>query len=125
MAAVLVEVLAVAFFPDPTVAYPVRVIAAGALLLYFWPRYESLRITGRGGIGWALAAGVGVYVLWEGLVRLGLAGGESASAWPVPDGLSRWALGPWLAVWGIGFTIVTPIVEELAFRGYLMRRLAG
>jgi exosortase E/protease (VPEID-CTERM system) len=125
LAVVLVEILAVAFLPDPDLAYPVRAGAAGALLLYFWPRYESLRVAGRDGLAPALFAGVGVYVLWETLVRFGLAGGSSAETWPVPDELPRWALGPWLAVWGIGFTIVTPVVEELAFRGYLMRRLVA
>jgi exosortase E/protease (VPEID-CTERM system) len=124
LAVVLVEILAVAFLPDPDLAYPVRVSVVGAILVYFWPRYESLRVAGRGGLGPALFAGAGVYVLWESLVRFGLAGGSSET-WPVPDELPRWALGPWLAVWGIGFTIVTPIVEELAFRGYLMRRLVA
>jgi exosortase E/protease (VPEID-CTERM system) len=124
LAAVLVDVFATAFLPDPDVAYPVRVIAAGGLLVYFWPRYESLWVAGRDRIAPALIAGLGVFVLWGGLTRLGLAGGDAA-AWPMPDGLSLWAVGPWLFVWGVGFTIVTPIVEELAFRGYLMRRLVG
>jgi len=124
LAAVLIEVLATAFLPDPDVAYPVRVSVAGLLLLYFRPRYESLRVVGRDGLAPALIAGLGVFVVWDGLTRFGLAGGTS-DCWPIPDALPRWALGPWLAIWGVGFTIVTPIAEELAFRGYLMRRLAG
>lgn len=32
---------------------------------------------------------------------------------------------PWLAANAVGFVLVTPLVEEVAFRGYLMRRLVS
>jgi exosortase E/protease (VPEID-CTERM system) len=130
LTAVLVEVLAVAFVPDPGLAYPVRVLAAGGLLAYFWPRYHGLRaepVPPRTRLAtiWGVAAGIGVYFLWIGLARTGLAGGESAEDWSVPDAVPTWAAGPWLALSGLGFVLVTPLVEELAFRGYLMRRLVS
>jgi exosortase E/protease (VPEID-CTERM system) len=130
LAAILIEVLAVAFVPDSSLAYPVRVLAAGGLLAYFWPRYHGLRaepVPPRANFaaGWGVLAGLGVYFLWVGLARTGWAGGESAEDWSVPDGVPTWAAGPWLALYGLGFVLVTPLVEELAFRGYLMRRLVA
>src|SRR5262249_30080120 len=44
-----------------------------------------------------------------------LAGGPAKLPWP-------WATG-WLAFRVIGAVLVVPLAEELAFRGYLMRRL--
>src|SRR5262249_9151685 len=38
-------------------------------------------------------------------------------------GLAIRATGLWIAAWLVGFVIVTPLAEEIAFRGYLMRRL--
>jgi exosortase E/protease (VPEID-CTERM system) len=130
LVAVLVELLAVAFVPDPGLGYPVRVLAAGGMLAYFWPRYHGLRAEpvpprARFAAGWGVLAGTGVYFLWVGLARTGWAGGEGSEDWSVPAIVPSWAVGPWLALSGLGFVLVTPLAEELAFRGYLMRRLVS
>jgi CAAX prenyl protease-like protein len=62
-----------------------------------------------------------VFVLWIALVPSGI--GEPS---PLRDGLER--LSPaWAALWLIfriaGATLTVPLAEELAFRGYLLRRL--
>jgi CAAX prenyl protease-like protein len=36
---------------------------------------------------------------------------------------SGWALAAWAVVRLVGFVVITPLAEELAFRGYLLRRL--
>lgn len=120
LAAVAVQMLAAAFSQRPELLYPVRALVAGALLWYFWPRYAALRSPGRGspgtGLAWALAVGVGVCVLWVALVR------EKESFQVVAD-QPGWLAAGWVAARLVGFVIVTPLAEELAFRGYLMRRL--
>lgn len=120
LAAILVDMFAAALSPQPELLYPVRAIVAGLLLAYFWPRYTALRTSGRGpawaGLAWAVAAGVGVFLLWIALVK------DERPLAPAADLSGGWAAG-WIAAKVIGFVVVTPLAEELAFRGYLMRRL--
>jgi exosortase E/protease (VPEID-CTERM system) len=125
---VLIDTVAMAFLSDPAQAYPLRVIAGAGTLFYFWPNYAVLRQTTPPGycstpFGWAVATGAAVYVTWIVLERFGTAGGTSASGINAPTGLPEWAAVPWRMVCAIGFTLVTPVLEELAFRGYFMRRL--
>jgi len=100
--------------------YPVRVIAAVWVLWVFRRHYTNLGWT----MSWrAVAIGCGTFAVWVALVPSGPA---SADHWPaalrsVPV---HWA-GAWLALRVIGYTITVPLVEELAFRGYLTRRLMG
>lgn len=114
-----VAMLTGAFAVDVDWLYPLRVLAAGALLWRFRRHYVAL--------GWdfswaAVAIGVGVFPFWLAL--------ESASSHPVPAALTA-ALGGtwmgWIGVWllfrVLGSVIVVPLAEELAFRGYLTRRL--
>jgi exosortase E/protease (VPEID-CTERM system) len=101
--------------------YPLRVATALAVILAYRAQYRSL--------AWglhlqSLAIGAGVFVLW----RL-LAQGAGATA---TQGLEHALadLGPiQAALWTFariaGMCVVVPIVEELAFRGYLLRRLVA
>jgi exosortase E/protease (VPEID-CTERM system) len=119
LGAIVVQMLAAAFSPRPSDFYPLRALLAGVLLVYFWRRYDVLRTPGRGsalaGLVWAVAAGTGVFALWAALVPTEplLTPGD----WPA------WATALWLVAKAIGFVVITPLAEELAFRGYLMRRL--
>jgi exosortase E/protease (VPEID-CTERM system) len=98
--------------------YPLRVIAAGVVLWVFRAQYLRL--------GWSLswravAIGCVTFAVWISLVPPGPA---DADAWPsalasVPV---HWAAA-WLLLRVVGYTLTVPLVEELAFRGYLMRRL--
>ncbi len=98
--------------------YPVRVIAAVWVLWVFRKSYSNLGWT----VSWrAIAIGCATFAIWIALVPAGPAGGER---WPtalqsVPF---HWAAA-WLALRVVGYTITVPLVEELAFRGYLTRRL--
>jgi CAAX prenyl protease-like protein len=72
----------------------------------------------------SVAIGLGVCAIWYALAR----GGGARDVAELEAGLS--ALGPgWSAVWILsrvaGMTLVVPIAEELAFRGYLLRRLSS
>ena len=100
--------------------YPFRVLTVAAALWYFRGDYAALRWS------WsrtAVAIGAGTFVLWMALEPAPTGSvAETELAW----GLAR--LGPiwgtvWLAFRVAGSVVTVPIAEELAFRGYLTRRL--
>jgi exosortase E/protease (VPEID-CTERM system) len=119
LGAVVIQMLAGAFSHRPADLYPARALVAGVLLTTFWRRYDALRVPGRDsaavGLWWSAAAGLGVLAAWVALVPT-----EPLST---PDDWPSWAAGLWLVARVVGFVIITPLAEELAFRGYLMRRL--
>ncbi len=98
--------------------YPARVLAAAVVLWWFWREYADLRWT----FSWdALAIGVAAFAIW---LPLQSASAESGNA--LASGLS--GLSPagywcWLIFRVVGHVITVPLAEELAFRGYLTRRL--
>ena len=101
--------------------YPLRFLAAGAALWCFREQYRLLDWR----ISWfAPLIGIAVFLLWIALDSL--AGGGSSSDRSIPAALSAmpaWARTVWLAG-RIGAAVITvPIAEELAFRGFLTRRL--
>jgi exosortase E/protease (VPEID-CTERM system) len=98
--------------------YPLRVIAAGVVLWMFRRHYAGLRWT----ISWrAIAIGAVTFVIWVSLVPA-----EAGAGSPWPDALRsipvHWAAA-WLIMRVIGYVIAAPLVEELAFRAYLPRRI--
>jgi len=99
--------------------YPLRFFAAFAILWHFRRQYADLDWH----FGWfAAAIGAVVFAMWLGLDRLAPAGAASG----IPAGLAMlpaWARIGWLAFRVAGAVFTVPIAEELAFRGFLSRRL--
>ncbi|MDA5557285.1 exosortase E/protease, VPEID-CTERM system [Shimia sp. MMG029] len=102
-------VIVSAFWPTPAEGYPLRTALMAAALLYFLP---ALR-------GWcalpsktAIATGCAIGVLW--IVTAPVASATSNT--PAPDAL-------WIALRLIGTILLVPLIEELFFRGYILRRL--
>jgi exosortase E/protease (VPEID-CTERM system) len=101
--------------------YALRFLAAGVVLTAYRQRYR--------GMGWrpgwaAVGLGVVVFALWLSLERI--AGGGNRS--PMPPALAAAPAGVragWIALRFLGATLTVPIAEELAFRGYAMRRLVS
>lgn len=99
--------------------YAVRVAVAGLVLWGYRARYGPLAWSWS----WpAVAAGVAVFAVWIGL--------EWAFPPAEPSTDDPFALPPverwfWLVGRILGGVVVVPVVEELAFRGYLLRRLQG
>ena len=99
--------------------YPLRFFAAAAALWFFRHRYAKLDWR----FGWfAVLVGCGVFVLWLALDRIsgthadsGIAAG--LASWP------GWARIAWLIFRTLAAVVTVPIAEELAFRGFLLRRL--
>jgi exosortase E/protease (VPEID-CTERM system) len=100
--------------------YPLRVLAAATALWYYHRYYAALRWTWS----WtAIAIGIVTFVLWMAL--------EPAPTGTSTDSTFGTGLARLGAVWGptwlvfrvIGSVVTVPLAEELAFRGYLSRRL--
>ncbi|MEM7437439.1 MAG: exosortase E/protease, VPEID-CTERM system [Myxococcota bacterium] len=105
--------------------YPVRVGVAITALAWFRRDYVAgLRkhLRGRSIWSWhAVLIGAAVYAIW--ILFWGF-GHSGADAPPAALGeLSSAAAFIWIVSRIVGSTITVPIIEELAFRGFLLRRL--
>jgi CAAX prenyl protease-like protein len=101
--------------------YGARLVAAAVALFFtrhYW-RKDVIRRVSAAGPFW----GVAVFALWIGFTptNTDLASTLSKDLGELPDG-ARLA---WLAARVLGTCAMAPIVEELAFRGFLQRRLMG
>jgi CAAX prenyl protease-like protein len=104
--------------------YPLRFFAAVIVLCSFWPELKKLNWR----FGWfGPLAGAAVFVMWiapSAFALFGPAHTRGASSLGAdlaalsPTG--RWA---WIAIRVAAAVLTVPIAEELAFRGYLARRL--
>jgi exosortase E/protease (VPEID-CTERM system) len=91
--------------------YPLRLLPAGAALWYFRREYTDLRWTlSLPALGWGVVA----FGLW-----LALDWADPGMAAPPSEAPGTL----WLCGRGLGSVVVVPLAEELAFRGYLLRRL--
>jgi len=101
--------------------YPLRLLAGVACLAWAWSELPPrlLAVT-RVGLGY----GVGAFVLWFALERAGVQPRASGlpSGW---EGLGPVAAGAWVVLRVLGFVLLVPLAEELAFRGFLLRRLSS
>src|SRR5262249_13876141 len=101
--------------------YAVRVLAAAGALWYYRGEHADLRWSWS----WAAPAiGAGVFAVWMALETAWSPGDSS----PIAQGLARLGRGPaaaWLSFRVVGSVLVVPLVEELAFRGFLLRRLVA
>ena len=91
---------------------------SGAVLWTFWKTYSDLRWS----LSWqAIAIGAATFAIWLALMP---AGAHDKDGWSVSLAAMHpaWA-GSWLAIRVIGYVVIVPLAEELAFRGYAMRRL--
>lgn len=107
--------------------YGARAVVVGCLLLAFWRHYTELHtVTGLTGarIMAAVAAGILVFVLWINLDQP-----WATTAQPTPfNPVSPAESGPdWVLVFFrlLGMAIIVPVMEELFWRSYLLRRIDG
>jgi exosortase E/protease (VPEID-CTERM system) len=103
--------------------YPIRFLGTGAVIWSFWRRLFNLsNLAGRFSWG-AIGMGLAVFILWIG-VDWGM--GESEIGDNIQKSLAEmpamWSTA-WITFRVLGSVITVPIAEELAFRGYLLRRL--
>jgi len=99
--------------------YPLRLIAGLSALVYFRRRFKALDWH------WSWRAptlGAGIFLVWV------LAAHFLIPAAGIPDALAALppaARGLWIASRFAASILTVPIAEELAYRGYLMRRLGS
>ncbi len=100
--------------------YPIGVVITGTVLWHYRAAYRAL----FGSWSWEpFAIGTLVFALWALLVP-----GNTGESQPLADTLAAWPT--WLAaVWILfrilGSILTVPLAEELAFRGYLIRKLVA
>jgi exosortase E/protease (VPEID-CTERM system) len=100
------------------ILYPLRPVVVGLTLWHFRAIYRTWQWTVSGS---AIAVGIAVFILW-----LVLEPASDSSA--LLAGLN--ALSPaerlaWIGMRVFGSVLIVPLAEELAFRGYLLRRLVA
>lgn len=112
--------IAAAFSTGFEALYPIKIVVGVAVLAIYFPAYRKIP---RSWSWLAAMNGVAVFAIW-----LGLEPFANREETHLADGLQRlppvWAI-VWLSFRAIGSTAVVPIAEELAFRGYLMRRITN
>lgn len=97
-----------------------RVFVAVAIFAWFFPQYGALQWPSC----WRpLALGFAGFALWVALAPSG------SDADPLPFGPLRsapaWCATLWWSGRLLGYFVAAPLVEELAFRGFLLRRFAS
>lgn len=97
-------------------------LAAAAIAL--WIHRDVLREAVRGAVSWVgPAAGVVTFALWMVLVTPDQV--TDATIAQELSGLPTWQVVAWVGTRVIGSVLIVPVVEELAFRGFLLRRLVS
>lgn len=100
--------------------YPLGVVTAAIALWHFRGSYRGVAALPSCE---SLTIGVVVFAVW---MWMEPAGSDAASV--IPAHLARWPTGIallWIAFRLVGSIVTVPIVEEFAFRGYLIRKLGG
>jgi exosortase E/protease (VPEID-CTERM system) len=99
--------------------YAIRLVAGGLVLWFCWPKLTALdwRFSWRGP-----AAGIAVFALWMCASRLLVPASTMPDALAAMSSPQRWL---WIAGRVAASLIIVPIAEELAYRGYLLRRLTA
>ena len=106
--------------------YGLRVIAAGAALCCFARHYRQ-----QGVLNWTfslapIAIGAVVFGIWMAAERFfGAAPGLQTTMAEALSSMPEVAVYGWVIFRAIGSICIVPLVEELAFRGYLTRRLVN
>ena len=101
--------------------YPLRFVAAGAVLWFFRSTYAKLDWHFG---GFSVLAGCAVFGVWLGLDSM--AGAHAPNAIAVGlAALPSAARISWLVFRTAAAVITVPIAEELAFRGFLIRRISS
>lgn len=105
---------------EPMDYYLVGVVLALAALLYYRAAYRRLLWD----FSWvAVGIGVAVFAMWMLLVP-----NAAQAALALPAKIREapvWAQAGWLFFRLVGMVMVVPVIEELAFRGYLLRKLVA
>jgi len=120
MATIAVAMLTAPFAHSFDPAYPIRVIVTGLALWWYRDRIACALLQ----FSW-VSVGLGALacVIWIALTRGANAASSNAAFAAGLHGLPIAAAAGWMLFRLAGAVITVPIAEELAFRGYLLRKL--
>lgn len=100
--------------------YPARVVAVLAVLLYYRRGYAAMNWR----VSWAAPViGLAVFALWMALEPPPASSSSGSGPPPAVAALSGPLFAAWVVFRVVGSVVAVPLAEELAFRGYLTRRL--
>lgn len=104
--------------------YPLKVGAVALMLALFWRRYAELRssLPSPKVAAVAIAAGAAVWALWISLDAGWMVVGSAAGFDPRDGAALDWAL---VLSRILGAALVVPVMEELFWRSFVMRRIAS
>jgi len=101
--------------------YPVRLVVAAAVIWMFKRQYAALTWKWS---WWPLAIGFAGFLVWLTLLPLVTPTPAANTTWPIALRSIPWYwAAAWLLARAIGYVVTAPLAEELAFRGFLARRL--
>lgn len=103
--------------------YGLSVLLVGATLAWFWHDYGELRrqnLPDRGELAGSMAVGLLVFAVWINLDAPWMQLGQPSATFVPLDaqGQPEWAL---IAARLVGAALLVPVMEELFWRGFLMR----
>ena len=102
--------------------YPLRLLVAVAALWHYRSEYRGLAWS----FSWvSVLAGSAAFGMWLTLDLLLVKQGNDAAAGLALESASHAARISWIACRALGAVITVPIAEELAFRGFLIRRIVS
>ncbi len=102
--------------------YPLKVAGAGAVLWFYRKHLAEF----RGSLSWfPILLGSVVFIEWIVLQRGSNSAAQDLAFAAQLGNLSTPSAYAWLAIRVIGAVITVPLAEELAFRGYLLRKLVN
>ena len=102
--------------------YPLQPLVAVAVLLLLRKSYSFPISYGS----WpAVATGIAAFLVWVSFASTNGDGAAIDSIRSALSGMDSWSRWTWIGARILGFGLVTPLIEELAFRSYLQRRLTA
>ena len=102
--------------------YAASVVVVTASLVWFWRRYDELKRWGLslGQVLLSIGVGVVVFMLWIRLTEPWMMLGEPTAGF-VPVDAEGELMWPLIAFRFVGAALLVPVMEELFWRGFLMR----
>jgi exosortase E/protease (VPEID-CTERM system) len=104
------------------ILYPLHILSGGVVLWIYLGDFAAPQFRAS---AWALAPGAVVFVMWILLAAPANAATSNAAIASDLRHLPRFASLGWFIFRIAGAVIVMPLAEELAFRGYLLRKLVS